>query len=118
MSLDEFKEALETAGYRTSDNPMASRMNECQWIAYRRSNLEARSCECNDDKPGMQLVVEPSQYSINGTVHRGVEVELRGEAAETWWTLKAYALKPETFFEQIDGVERRLIAAWNALEVE
>ena len=118
MNLDDFKQSLEAAGYRTTWNHLKARENECQWYAYRRSLLDARSCECNDDKTGMQIVVKPSQFSMNGTVHKSVEIELCGEAAGTWWQLKAYAIKPDEFFERIEGVERQLIAAWNALEVK
>ena len=115
MNLDEFKDQLEAAGYRTADEPLCREMNECKWYAYRKSELDARQCECNE-KPWMQIVVKPFQYSINGTTHQSVEIELCGEANATWWGLKAYAIKPDEFFERIEGVERRLIAAWNALE--
>jgi hypothetical protein len=112
---NELREWLETQGFRCVEDPTRYRENECNWYAYRRSELEARRCECNDNKPGMQIVVKPSAMALNGTQHRSVDIELCGEAGAVWWKLSAYSLNPEQVPEALPYVENALIAAWNAL---
>lgn len=112
---DELRDWLTAHGFRCAEDPLRSRENECNWYAYRRSELEARRCECNDDKPGMQIVVKPSALILNDKLHRSAEVELCGEAGGLWWNFSAYSMKPEEVPSKLADVEAGLIAAWNAL---
>ena len=115
LGAEELRGWLTEQGFRCAENPLRYPENGCNWYAYRRSELSARVCECNDDKPGMQIVVTPSEMTLNDTTHRGVEIELRGEANGVWWKMTAYSLKPEDVPAKLADVERALIAAWNAL---
>lgn len=88
----------------------------CNWYACRKTTLEARECETNEGKP-MQLVANPYQVWDHqlGQYWRSVEVDVTGEAGGVWYTLKAYSLRPKELRERLPEIERRLIAAWNAL---
>jgi len=112
---DELRKWLETQGFQCAECHTRYRENECNWYAYRRSAIEARRCECNDNKPGMQIVVKPSVMTLSGTRHRSVEIELRGEYNAVWWNLSAYSMNPDQVPESLSFVEASLIAAWNAL---
>lgn len=112
---DELREWLESQGFRIAKSSLGSRENECNWYAYRRSELAARACECNYDKQGMQIVVTPHAFSFDGRRHSSVEIEVCGEAGGVWWKLMAYSLSPDRVMEGLAFVEPALIAAWNAL---
>lgn len=112
---DALRRELELRGFRCAQDPTRHQWNECNWYAYRRSDMPARPCECNSEKPGMQIVVKPSVMTLNGTKHRSVEVELRGETGGMWWNLSAYGISPEDLPGKLPDVEAGLIAAWNAL---
>jgi len=110
----ELREWLEANGFRIAKNTLGHRDNECDWYAYRRSELPARTCEYND-KPGMQIVVNPHAFTLDGKRHSSAEVEVCGEAGGVWWKLTAYSMSPERVPDGLAFVEPALIAAWNAL---
>ena len=112
---DELRNWLTAHGFCCEVDPVRHQENKCNWYAYHRSELEARRCECNDSKAGVQLVVKPSVMQIGDHELRNVEIELRGEANGIWWSLSAYSLKPEEASKNLDIIETSLIAAWNAL---
>lgn len=117
MDLAEFHEWLSGEGFRTALNGMRSQWNECEWYAYRRSSLEARRCESNDDKPGVQIIIYPYQSVINVERHTSVEVEICGEAAGVWWKLRVYALQFGELIGRLPEIEAALVAAWNAIPI-
>jgi hypothetical protein len=116
IGCDELREWLLTQGFRVAEDNL-SRDNDCNWYAYRRSELPARECECNDGKP-MQIVVHPFKYRHPSTMHQewqSVEVDVTGEAGGVWFKLQAYSLKHDELRERLGEIEGSLIAAWNAL---
>jgi len=113
---DELRDWLTASGFRCEVDPIRYQENECNWYAYRRSELKARRCECNDSKAGVQLLIKPSVMQIGDHELRNVEVELRGEANGIWWNLSAYSIKPEEVSEKLNAIEPALVAAWNALQ--
>lgn len=115
VGAEELRKWLMEQGFRCEESPLRYQDNGCNWYAYRRSELSARRCECNDDKPGMQIVVTPSEVELNGKPYRSCEIELCGEVGGVWWKMTACSLKPEEVPGKMSEVERALIAAWNAL---
>lgn len=116
MNMNDLNAWLVTHGFRIAANQFRRDMNDCDWYAYRRSNIPARECETNDGKPA-QIVVYPSSFTFDGRLHESVEVEVCGEASGVWWKLQAYSLSPADVPEKLSTVEESLIAAWNALKV-
>lgn len=115
MTMDELRAWLESAGFKTSQNGMAHEENHAQWYAYRRTHLPARTCECNDDKP-MQIVIRPYEFDLGATQYRSAEVSACGAYGDgQWWELKAYSINPDDLPAKLDGIEKSLIEAWNAL---
>ena len=117
--LDSLREWLLEHGFRVSQDYM-QRENGCNWYAYRRSELPARECECNDGKP-MQIVVRPHLFRHASAptpsgAWESCEVDVTGEANGMWFRLMAYSLKPEELRERLPEIEAALIAAWNALK--
>lgn len=117
--LDDLREWLESQGFRVSQDYM-QRENGCNWYAYRRSELPARECECNEGKPA-QIVVRPHLFlrasaPTPSGAWESVEVDVTGEASGLWWKLQAYSLKPEELRDRLPDIEAALIAAWNALK--
>ncbi len=115
MTMDELRAWLESAGFKTSRNGMSHQENHAQWYAYRRTNRPARTCECNDDKT-MQIVIRPYEFDLGATQYRSAEVSACGEYGDgQWWELKAYSINPDDLPAKLDGIEKSLIEAWNAL---
>jgi hypothetical protein len=117
---DSLREWLQSQGFRCSVNGLRSEHNLCDWYAWRRSVLDARRCECNDTKEGVQIVVQPYTHDIDGlpessAARNSVELRITAEAGGIWWDLKAYSLKPEELRERLPEIERMLVSAWNGL---
>lgn len=113
---DELREWLIGQGFKCAIDSLG-RDKECNWYAYRRSELQARECECNDGKP-MQLVVRPYKFSHPSApdgAWESAEVDVTGEAGGLWYQLKAYSLKHDELRTRFGDIERSLIAAWNGL---
>ena len=115
--LDELKPFLEQSGFKIGANPIPGRDNLCTWYAYRRSEIEARPCECNEKKR-MQIVVTPHHYMMPNHEYISAEVEVCGESDGVWFKLKAYSIRPDELTENLPSIERSLIAAWNALTIK
>jgi hypothetical protein len=109
----ELREWLTTQGFRVSPDNLSSQSNLCNWYAWRRSDLTARECECNEGKPA-QIVVKPCEMHFSH-VHRSAEVRVTGEALGIWFDLKAYSVPIEELQQRRPEIEAALIAAWNAL---
>jgi hypothetical protein len=102
-------------GFKCEVDSLSHNMNECNWYAYRRSNRPARRCECNNDKEGIPIVIKPSTFTLDGTRHESVTVELCGEANGAWWNIQAYSLGIGEVKDRLGELELGLITAWNAL---
>lgn len=116
--LDRLRKWLEDQGFRIAkDDPDLE--NDCNWYAYRRSELSARVCAGNPEKPGQQIVVHPFLLPLRPVDETwgSVEVSVRGACQDgVWFYLKAYAITPDELIANLQSIEGRLIAAWNALE--
>lgn len=112
MNLNILKSQLENAGFRIGP----SHKENSPWMAYRRSNIQARPCECNSDKPGIQLTVTPYEMDLNGQEWQSSEVNVTGEFGGKWYSLTCYSMKPEEISQNLPEVENTLVAAWNGLD--
>jgi hypothetical protein len=115
MTSNELREALEAREFRFGPNSLRHGGNGVDWYAYRPSSIPARECECNEGKR-VQIFVMPYSFYLNGHLSESCEVELCGEFG-TWWKLRAYGLTFDETVTKIDDIERKLVAAWNALNV-
>lgn len=118
VGCDDLRAWLLVHGFQCAPDPIGERDNACNWYAYRRSEIPARECECNERKT-MQLVVTPYKYHGCGNSHapdwQSAEVNVTGEAGGVWYKLAAYSMPHDTLREKLGEVEQSLIAAWNAL---
>lgn len=113
FGCDGIREWALSQGFRVTFDSLAPG-NGCNWYAYRRSDLPARECDCNDGER-MQLVIKPHEFSRGDQVWRSAEIDVTGEVESVWFKLTAYSLPEEKLRERLPEIERRLIAAWNAL---
>jgi hypothetical protein len=111
---DDTRQWLLDAGFKVCHTDPKPYSN-CNWYAYKRTDLDAPECECNEGK-GTQIVVNPFETDINGKRHQSVEIDVTGEAGEVWYCLKAYSLNAASLPESLPTIERSLVAAWSALE--
>ncbi len=113
--MDDLREWLVAQGFKVSPDSI-TRDNGCNWYAYRRSEIPARECECNDGKP-MQIVVRPFLFVESGgrPEHRSTELDVTGESGGIWFKLSAYSLRDDELRAKLGDIECSLIAAWNAL---
>lgn len=110
-TLEQLKDSLQQAGFKISPNTFKHEDNTCSWDAYRRSDIDARPCQCNDDKPA-QIVITP--FVAHTYPIMSATVSLRGEY-ENWWDLQAYNIPFTELIAKLPAIEARLVAAWNAL---
>jgi hypothetical protein len=116
VGCDDLRKWLISNGFRVSPQ-INLRDNGCNWYAYKRSNIPARECECNDGKP-MQIVVTPFRLVMDSApkgAWESAEVDVTGEAGSHWYKLSCYSLKAEELMARMHEIEAALIAAWNAL---
>lgn len=111
---DELKDWLQERGFREQKNTLASFEDECKWFAFKRYPSK-HNCECNYDKPGIQVVVTPHKWRIHGHQGQSVEIDITGEANGIWCKLQAYSLKWEELPDKFDQVTDALIKAWEAI---
>lgn len=115
---DDLREWLLSQGFSVGQNSLKGQHNLCDWYAWRRSALEARRCECNDEKKGVQIVIYPYTHDFDKMpkdARDSVELRVTGKAGGLWFDMKAYSIKPEELSEKLPEIERMLVAAWNAL---
>lgn len=111
--LGQLRVWLDAEGFSFGRQDRRQQMNDCDWYAWRRSNLDARECECNG--PKVQIVINPYSFRMNDYQSESVEVDVTGEAGGMWWKLTAYSLKPQEFMVRLPEIEAALISAWNAI---
>lgn len=114
---DEFRARLAKAGFRIWVEGNRFDGNECNWIATRRA-LDARRCELNHDKPGVQIIIRPSEYHFREHHHIAAEIDLTGEFEGDCYTFKVRGLSPDDAIKKADSLQARLVAAWNGLSAE
>lgn len=113
VGCDDLREWLVSQGFKLQRDTL-DRGSECNWLAYRKSAIDADECETNDGKR-MQIVVRPHKMEIRGEVLESADVDVTGEAGGIWYSMKAYNLQHVTLRERLPQIEASLIAAWNAL---
>ena len=113
-TLEQLKDSLQQAGFKIAPNPLKDPANECDWYAYKRSDIPARECECNEGKPA-QIVVTPYAVDMSPQHNfKSCSISLRGEY-ENWWDMQAYNIPFDSLIDKLPVIEARLVAAWNAL---
>ncbi len=115
--------------------PCSSILNQCNWIAYKRSKLLARRCECNQDKKGIILSITPYNYSSHSLDVIGIkpsnydtsssnincEIEIRGQVNGAWYQVKSFGVNVNDLMStegKLEEIESNLITAWNAIKPE
>lgn len=111
FDVNALRKWLATRGWRFGPTPHTG-SNEVDWFAYRFTDLPAPSCDTNGR---IQVAVTPYALTVRDLRVESVEVEVVAERGGTWWKLKAYGVRPQDVPEQLDAIERRLIAAWSAI---
>ena len=114
--LQEFLTGLGFSLYQGFLN-VGSTANLCNWYACRRVEQEAPLCACNEKS--VQIVIMPYSFNLyNGNHSESVEVELRAQTSHgEWWSIRCYGISAETLKTSLDSIEKRLVAAWKAVNV-
>lgn len=87
----------------------------CTGKWYRQFPEVEPRCQCNDDKPGVQLVLREHSRAFRGSYHTQYELELCAEAADgVWVELKAYSIPGGELRDVIESQIAKLIRAWKA----
>lgn len=114
VDIEHLRDWLEAHEFQFVENHFRGQKNDCKWYAWKRSNLEARDCDCNG--PKMQIVLTPHSYELIGLRYVRIEADVTGEYDGVWYKLQAYSMTPLDVVARIDDVEAALIRAWNSLK--
>lgn len=110
----DFRYWLVEQGFKVYKDGLTSELNLCNWCACRHTELPYRECET-----GQKVVLLVKPYHFKGEAHApGVEVDIRGEAINTCFQLKAYAISQIELMTRLSEIEAALINAWDALSKE
>lgn len=109
--MAELREALVRAGFRTGPDPIGN----SNWLAYRQTDDTVRRCECNSDKPGVQVVVRLFETTLTGKTWRSAEIDITGEAGGRWYRLTCYGIDEDQLLADLPAIEGALVRAWQAL---
>ena len=101
-------------GFKLEREAAIGSLNECNWYAWRRSELPARKCEINDGE-GMVIVVTAYKARVGSVGFRSVSISVTGVFDGTSREIEAYGIEPESVPAKLADVESSLISAWNAL---
>ena len=112
--FDELRNWLENQGFRIYENNLVERGNQCNWYACRKTQLNARRCEKNDDRV-THITIKPFKYESLTRYFKSLEIEIVGEANGIWFNLKAYSVPEEDIYTRLDVIEQMLVSAWNGL---
>ena len=117
--MPELQEFLTEIGFSLHQGflDVGSTANLCNWYACHRVEQEAPLCTCNE-KP-VQIVIMPYSFNFyNGNHSESVEVELRAMTSHgQWWSMRCYSISAETLKTSLDSIEKRLVAAWKAVNI-
>lgn len=74
-----------------------------------------RRCQCNNDKPGIQIVVYGWEMKHDWD-YKSFEIELCAEPNDNEWvSFKVYGIKDENIFDVLEPQIQKLICAWEAI---
>ena len=112
MTIDQF---MSQHGWRESSSQNSAYSSKTRYW-YKRFPNVTPGCQCNDDKPGVQLVV--SEF-VHGD-HISYEIDITAESMTgVWMELKAYAIRgPDELMRVLDREIIRLVKAWEALNAD
>ena len=108
-NLDYLEKLVKSYGFKIAHHNSLDG-NLCTWYAYRPTELPARRCECNEDKP-LQIVIEPWKYNSRVSV----SVSLTGKVNEIWVDLRVYSLSVNELERRFTAIECMLVESWNVM---
>jgi hypothetical protein len=89
--------------------------NQGQGYDYYSKVIEGTPCRCND-----RLVIGAKHHTIDihGSKWESVTLEIVGEAPDgQWFHVDAYSIKKDELTQElVADIQRRLVAAWEALQ--
>lgn len=76
---------------------------------------DAETCQCNDDKPGIQAALEVYGPFLGAVIeHDTYQLDVTGEKPGGMWVkLQAYSLDRESIIEVLESEALQLVEAWN-----
>jgi len=112
--FDELRDWLQDQGFKIYYNHLSEKMNQCNWYACRKTQLNARRCETNDNKAN-HITIRPYKNTYNNLSYGSSEIEIVGEANGIWFNLKAYSVPEKDIYNRFNEIEQMLVSAWNGL---
>lgn len=115
MTPENLKQALEAAGWQTSEQILRSAGNTVDWYAWppRSQRATPTNCACNDKPPS--FVLEPFSFEMNAKFMSSVTFRLCGELPNGRWVdFKVYSVDMDEAMQEIEPAKAVLFAAWEA----
>lgn len=74
-------------------------------------------CKCNDEKPGIQVVI--THHAMPKIEHESYTIDVTGQKPDgVWVKLEAYGISPDELLKVLDDQVNDLVIAWTLLALD
>jgi len=112
MKIEEF---LEKKGYKEFMNWKNDHIDYAHLGNYRSFQKKVNSKNVCDTNDALYINIERIEYHVVDHNRLSYSVEIRAEKNDKWYTLNSYGLDEKTLYNDIDLIEKQLIASFNAI---
>lgn len=110
--MNKVTDYLKSICYNVQYDSVQCKLDDAEWVAYKRTEIKTKYCECNDKPP--QIAIVYHNLFLGGKYRESYKVELIQENDLGWVDLSFYGLNENDILNNISEIEKRLIKAWEA----
>lgn len=84
----------------------------CYWCKYYGG---VPTCHYNNDREGIQVMIEKCRRDINGDIQESYEICIYGQKPDGYWVKFMFYTFKDELIEVMDSQIKQLLAAWTAV---
>ena len=101
---------LQDKGFSILRDSIQCKLDGAEWCAYKRTEIDTKYCECNDNLP--QIAVVYHNTLLGGEYRESYKIELVQESNLGWVDLSFYGLNENDILTKLNKLEVSLVKAW------
>lgn len=110
-------EYLKSIGYNVQYDSIQCKLDDAEWVAYKRTGIQTKDCKCNDKPPRIAIVYH--NLFLGGEYRKSYKVEIIQENDLGWVDLSFYGFDEDDILNNITEIEKRFVKAlevtWGAI---